>query len=441
MTGTVRQHAKPLAGLGYLVLLAVLIATSIFAYEKRLPWQDAATITLTTSTPGLELNPHSDVKFQGLRVGEVRTITSDGRSARIEMALDKGKLDLIPANVDAAIVPKTLFGEKYVDLRLPARPSSARLVAGGAIAQSTTSVEISQLFSRLVPVLQALEPAQLSVVLTSLATALDGRGEELARTFNQLQEFLGEVDPHLETFTHDIGQFAKTSEVYARATPDLVKLLDASAGISSELLVPKEKSFAAFLDQVSGTSKDVKQVLATNTVNLIKLSGRSRPVLKVLAEYSSALPCFLEGLHTADILANHAIGGEGPFTKLMIDVIVQNKPYTYPDDLASNPTSDGNNANLPFDVPSWKPHCPEFSSEVLALKDIAPNEQLLDGLTFDPAQQDTSATPSPAAVEEARAALARALAAQQMGVAQDQVPGYAELLVNPLLADGEVEVK
>jgi phospholipid/cholesterol/gamma-HCH transport system substrate-binding protein len=437
-----RKHSKPLAGIAYLALLVLLVTLSIKAFEKDLPWQSAATVTLRTATPGLELNPHSDVKFEGLRVGEVRSINSDGRTATIELALDNDKLHLIPANIDAAIVPKTLFGEKFVDLRLPTSPSSARLAAGGEITQSTTSVEIGALFSKLVPVLDALKPQQLSVILNSLAQALDGRGTELAGGLNQLKSFLVKVDPHLDTFTREIGQFAKTADIYARSAPDLLRILDSTAGISRELLIPHEKDFSAALDQVIATSDDTKHVLAQNAANLIRLSGRSRAVLALLDQYSGALPCFLKGLHTFDILSDQAIGARGPFTNLIVDVISNNGPYTNPGDLPSNPKSDGNNANLPVPLPGFAPHCPQFSAEVLALKDAAPNSMPLTGTALNAhSTPAAAAAPSDQAVTEARNALARALAAQALGVPQDQVPGFASLLVAPMLTDGRVTVR
>lgn len=419
-----REHSKVISGLAYIALIVVLITLSIKAFEKKLPWQAAATVTLRTATPGLELNPHSDVKLQGLRVGEVKRIDSDGRTATIELAIEKDKLDLIPSNIDAAIVPKTLFGEKFVDLRLPQQPSTSRLIAGGEIQQSTTSVEIGELFSNLVPVLDALKPEQLSVILNSLAQAVDGRGATLARSLDQLQRFLVKVDPHLETFTRDIALFARTTDLYADSAPEILQLLDAAAGISRELLIPQETQFSDVLDQVIETSGDTEQVLATNAENLVRLSGRSRAVLALLEEYSSALPCFLKGLHTFSILSNQAIGTRGPFTNLIIDVVSNNAPYTNPVDLPGTDGNDANNDELPPGVTSWEPHCPRFTDEVLALKDVPPNSQPFNGTAIDPP----------------RAVLARALAARSLGVPMAEVPGYADLLLAPMLSEGEVSV-
>jgi phospholipid/cholesterol/gamma-HCH transport system substrate-binding protein len=444
-----RRHSKPLAGLAYLALIACLVMTSVAAFNKALPWQGAATVVLTTASPGLELNPHSDVKLQGLRVGEVRRITSNGRTAEIELAVDHDKLELIPANIDAAIVPKTLFGEKFVDLRLPKAPASARLAAGGVIQQSTTSVEIGAVFSDLVPVLEALKPEQLSVVLNSLAQALDGRGQTLARTLDQLQAFLARVDPHLQTFAEDIALLGRTADVYADGAPDLLEVLSATAGISRELLLPEEQELGEFLDQVIATGDRTTDVLRHNAANLIRLSGRARPVLDLLHQYSKVLPCLLKGLHTVDILGNQTIGARGPFTNLIVDVIGNNGGYTNPADLPSNPSSEANNANLPDLVPGWAPHCPQFSAEVLALKDAAPNSMPLQGTALDVPKPRSSidqarpgsASTSTSAVDEARRALARAIAARSLGVAPDEVPAYVGLLLDPMLSDGEVRVR
>jgi len=442
MSDLSRTHAKPLLGVAYLVVVALLIAASILIYRKDMPWQGAVRVTLTTTTPGLELNPLSDVKLQGVRVGEVRRITSDGRFAVVEIAVDPDRVDLIPANVDAAIVPKTLFGEKYVDLLIPDSPSKDRLGDGDVIRQSTTSVEIGTLFSKLVPILHALEPEKLSVVLSSLADALNGRGHTIAAVLRQLDEFLGRVDPHLTTFTHDLHQLATTTDVYADAAPELIRVLSASAGISRELLVPREQQLADLLHQVTDTADTTAAVLRKNAQRLITLSGRSRPVLAVLNEYADNLSCLLRSLHLVDTLGNQSVGARGPFVNLAVDLVAQQKPYTYPADLPSNPSSDAHVTNLPSSAPSFAPHCAQFAPYIYKLKDAAPYSQPLGGAPIVPGDEAVAERSAPldAAVQEATEALSRAIAAQLLGVPQEKVPGYAELLLAPMLSDGKVDV-
>ncbi|MDT7557370.1 MAG: phospholipid/cholesterol/gamma-HCH transport system substrate-binding protein, partial [Pseudonocardiales bacterium] len=169
-------RAKPVIGLVYLLVLIGLVGLCVVAYQRAFPWQRMVPVTLTTAQAGLQLNPRSDVKLKGIVVGQVDSITSDGRQATLHLSLDPAMTHLVPADVDASIVPKTLFGEKQVNLIPPPGGSATPIAAGDVIRQSSTSVEIGELYTNLQGVLETLQPAQLSLALNSLADALAGRG-------------------------------------------------------------------------------------------------------------------------------------------------------------------------------------------------------------------------------------------------------------------------
>ena len=76
---------------------------------------------------------------RGVRVGEVRQITADGTGARLVLAIEPGMVPQLPANITAEMLPTTLFGERYVDLLIPGRPSARRLVAGSVIRQNRSA--------------------------------------------------------------------------------------------------------------------------------------------------------------------------------------------------------------------------------------------------------------------------------------------------------------
>ncbi len=279
----------------------------------------------------------------------------------------------MPADVDAAIVPKTLFGEKYVDLLAPALTDGAETIADGAvITQSTTATELGDIYATLVPLLRAIDPAQLSTVLTTLARTLDGRGEQLGRTISQSSDFLAELNPRLDVVQRDLVDLTRTLEIYDGAAPDLLSTLADTAGISRELLVPSEARLAGLLDTLVTTSDQATDVVDENSDAIIRLTGRVRPLLALLATYSGSLACSLDGLHTLDKLGNQVTGARGPFTLLNVDLLLQGDPYVYPRDLPSNPDSEANNANLPDIVPSWDPHCPRFGRLTRQVKDAAP---------------------------------------------------------------------
>ena len=79
-------------------------------------------VTLDTSTVGLQLPEKADVKVRGVIVGQVTKMQSKGQGAVLELGIKPEQIGSIPANVSAAILPKTLFGEKFVELDHPQGP-------------------------------------------------------------------------------------------------------------------------------------------------------------------------------------------------------------------------------------------------------------------------------------------------------------------------------
>ena len=435
-----RAHSRPLLGLVYLIVVALLVTLSVQIYRKATPWQRVVEVSLRTRVPGLELNPHSDVKFQGVLVGEVREVTTDGRFATIHLAIDPDHVKLIPGDVDAAIVPKTLFGEKYVDLRARAGSEQvARIADGDAIKQSTTSVELGLIFDRLVPILQTLRPDQLSTVLTNLADALDGRGEAIAATLRNTDEFLQRLDPSLATLVHDVEALGDTADIYADAAPDLLTVLGNAARISQEQLVPDERKLAAFLDTITGTADTTSSVLRRNGADLITLTGRARPVLELLDYYAPELPCILKTLRVGDELLNRATAARGSMIGLTLELLATQAPYENPKDLPGRADNDTHPNNLPSMVPNWKPHCPQLPKRVLGLGPTKPYS--LDPYSSAVGAKPSAATPQASAPEVSRGRLASALAAHSMGQPAAITPGFAGMLMEPMLTDGQVVVQ
>src|SRR5205814_5685678 len=127
-----------------------------------------------------------------------------------------------------AFIPKTLFGDRYIALQIPANPAPQHLRAGDVIGQdkSTKAVELEAALEHLLPVLQAVQPEKLSSTLTAISTALDGRGKQLGDTLSDLGKLVGELNPQLPQLQHDVAALAEFSDHLNGAAPDLVNALD-----------------------------------------------------------------------------------------------------------------------------------------------------------------------------------------------------------------------
>src|ERR1700753_738652 len=105
--------------------VAMIAVTTLLATFCILQFNQAFTTTVPVSMhiqrAGLQLLNGSDVKMRGLIVGSVKSINSNGDGAVIELALNPKYVKDIPQNVQADLIPKTVFGEKYVNLVTPAQ--------------------------------------------------------------------------------------------------------------------------------------------------------------------------------------------------------------------------------------------------------------------------------------------------------------------------------
>ena len=169
------------AGVAFVLALALLVGLSVATFQKV--FTSVVKVTLMAERIGNQLQSDSDVKIRGLIVGEVRSITSTGKGARIELALQPDQVAGIPVNVSARILPKTLFGERFVDLVIPASPSPKPIAEGDTIGQdhSSVAIELEQVFDNLLPLLRTVKPEKLAATLNALATALDGQRGQPSR--------------------------------------------------------------------------------------------------------------------------------------------------------------------------------------------------------------------------------------------------------------------
>lgn len=290
---------RVLQGLAFVLVLVLLVALAIAKYTGF--FRSGVPVTLKVDRAGTQLADRADVKVRGLIVGQVSSISTDGSGATIQMSIDPDKVELIPADVTARLLPKTLFGEKFVSLVPPARPSAARLHAGEVIGEdrSRSAMEVEQVLDDLLPLLQDVEPQQLATTLGALSQALQGRGTELGQTLVRLDTLLDGINPSLPDLKADISQLADFSQNLSDAAPDLLNALN-DFTVTSRTIVEKRDGLAQLFSSLTGASDDLRGFLDANGDTLISLASSSRPTLKTLARYAPEYPCLFGQL--ADLI-------------------------------------------------------------------------------------------------------------------------------------------
>jgi phospholipid/cholesterol/gamma-HCH transport system substrate-binding protein len=426
MTTNWRPLRLQLVGIVFLVIIALLVWLSIAVYDKA--FTPVSMVSLTTSSAGNELHVHADVKVRGVIVGEVRSISSTGDGAVLTLALQPDKVRLLPANVSAELLPTTLFGERYVDLVLPADPAPARLTNGSAIAEDRTgsAIELDKLLDDLLPTLEAVQPQKLSVTLTAVSQALDDRGAELGRTLAQLGDYLGKLDPQLPALDKDITNLVKVADEYDRATPDIISAFH-DLTTTANTVVAQQHQLLDLYSTVTTAAGTVTDFLRDNQNTLIRLNADSRHTLALLARYSSEFPCTLQALVAFEPAVDKVLGKgtHQPGLHITAKVLPSKGPYL--------PGKD-----TPVYGDALGPHCYPIGRPF-------PGITLHDGTTSTPLAHDSHgnlvAQPAAAVNSASENELITELASSSVGTPAAGLPNWTSVLLGPIYRGTEVTVK
>ncbi|GAA5129940.1 MCE family protein [Pseudonocardia adelaidensis] len=286
---------RRLQGLLFVAVLVALVALSVGEYAGA--FDRGVPVTLQVDRVGTQLAEKADVKVRGLDVGKVTAVTTKGDTATVAMSIDPDKVDLIPANVSAQLIPKTLFGERYVALVLPDGPKGPPLAAGDVIPmdRSASARELERVLDGLLPLLTAVEPQELATTLGAMSQALEGRGENLGQTLVRLQQLTSGLRPAIPDLQADITELADFAHNLDKAAPDLLDALE-DFTVTSRTVVEQRAQLRELLTSVTGASDDLRAFLDANGENIISLADSARPTLATLARYAPEFPCLFNQL-------------------------------------------------------------------------------------------------------------------------------------------------
>ncbi|WGL53041.1 MCE family protein [Nocardioides sp. BP30] len=286
-------------GLGYLLVVVAFLASVVLIYNKA--FTHRSDITLTTSSMGNALQKGSDVKYHGVPVGEVSAIAPTQSGARLTLALEPSVVKTLPADTTALLLPKTLFGERYVDLVAPSSSSPGGLAAGATIAQDSSdeAVQLQDVFDHLLPLLQALEPQKLQATLGELAAMLRGEGDAIGDNLASWADYFHKINPDVPQLADDFASLGKVADTYADAVPDLLDALDTMT-TTSHTLVQEQTQLSSVFANVLTASDITTGFMDDNSQTITVLSKQSRKALQAVAPYASEFPCLLKA--TADFV-------------------------------------------------------------------------------------------------------------------------------------------
>jgi phospholipid/cholesterol/gamma-HCH transport system substrate-binding protein len=394
-------------------------------------------VTLQTSRIGLQLPERADVKVRGVIVGEVLDFQPTADGAQITLGLYPDEVGTIPSNVTGSILPKTLFGEKYVSLEIPAAPDSSHIVAGDVIHRTDVSIEVEEVLADIYPLLTTVQPADINRTLNAIATALEGRGNKIGENIQVLDAYLKRINPQIPALIADLRLTSKVSNVYAGAMPQIAQILRNTVTTGNTLKGREARLRQLFVD-VSAFSDTATTFLADNGDNIIRLGQVSAASTAVFAKYAPEYPCLLKGIVKAGKLQAQAFRG---FTLHINLETLPNQPLAYtPADRPRNGDKRGPHCgslpNPPWTQSNPWTNVPNVNDGVDSSTGKG-TDRVAPGFANGPVYADGSGY----AGSPQESAILKTMLGPALGLSADDVDDLAVLLIAPMARGAEVSLR
>lgn len=426
--------SKKFLGIAFLALLVLGVFATYAVFTKK--YKDYDEVTLQTSKIGLQLPNRADVKIRGVIVGEVLDFDTTPEGATVTLGIFPEDRDLIPEDVTGSILPKTLFGEKFVSLLIPKRPEAAQVPAievGAVISPTRVATEVEEVLSDLLPFLEAVQPAELNMTLNAIATALEGRGDQLGNNIETVNAFLKKMNPQIPALVEDLRLTSLTADIYVDILPDLAQILDDSV-VTFNTLEGREDKLSNLFNDVASFSDTARTFLNENGDNITRLGELSETQLRVFARYSTGFPCLLRGIVRAGSFQAEA------FRNFTLHIVLETIPrqpraYTVADQPRFGENRGPNCLNLPKSPGSQENPIniqPDFDDGVdeptgKGTSRPGPSFALPAGTGFDGSPEETE--------------IIKGMLAPSMGVTPAEVSDLGALLLAPMTRGAEVEYR
>jgi phospholipid/cholesterol/gamma-HCH transport system substrate-binding protein len=415
-------------GVAFILMLLAGVWFTYAIFSKK--FTDYDEVTLQTSTIGLQLPSRADVKVRGVIVGEVLGFDANAEGAQVTLGIYPDEIDTIPENVTGSIVPKTLFGEKYVALEIPEDPSPQPIAAGATIERTEVAIEVEKVLSDLYPLLRTVQPADLNMTLNAMATALEGRGDQLGENLEVVDSYLRRINPQIPELVEDLRLTAQVSDTYAEVMPQIADIIDDTVTTTGTLEDREDKLNALFQD-ISSFSDTARAFLDDNGDNMIRLSEIGDEQFGVFAKYAGEYACLTKGIVNAGKLQAEAFRG------FMLHIVLetlpnQPRPYGPQDKPHFGEDRGGDCLHLP--TPPWSQsnpvrHQPDFDDGV--------DEPTGKGTSRVVPNQYFRTTVGTGSEND----LLRSLLGPALGVSASDVPDLGLLLVGPMARGAEVSLR
>ncbi|MFZ1174847.1 MAG: MCE family protein [Mycobacterium sp.] len=332
------RRGPPYKTVGLMTIVVMGLVGLLLYLQFRGDLTPTTKLTMVAARAGLVMDPGSKVTYNGVQIGRVSSIseiTRDGKpAAKVVLDITPKYVQMIPANVAAAVKATTVFGNKYVALSSPRSPATQSITPSTEIDATSVTTEFNTLFETLTSIAEKVDPVKVNLTLSAAAQALTGLGENFGASLINGNAILDDVNPQMPTIHTDIQRLAALGETYANASPDLWDALDHAVTTARTLDRQQGELDAALLAAagLGNTGADVfargGPYLQRGAVDLVNTS-------QLLDEYSPEIFCTIRNFHDVAPKVYADLGNNGYSLGAHSGGSIAGapNPYIYPENL------------------------------------------------------------------------------------------------------------
>jgi len=283
-------------------VVTVLVLGLLSAVFAR-PGPERLRLVAEFNRAGLNIREGDEVRLRGYPVGRIESIETDRRdfTARYVLAIDPAVK--VAADSGARVVPKTLFGDKYVELD-PAEPGGATLGDGDVITMERTAQvsELEGLIDQLTVAFEAANPAALGASLSAFASGL-GDGGDLRRLSEGFRAGGEEVAARREEIHRLLRAMPGLATSFREGTDDFVSAAT-DLGAVMELLGESDGELRQMLAENADLLTRASRLVGDPKFGRIVSDGLTLTDIVIqhpgqVRQYLAGVPVYLEGLADA----------------------------------------------------------------------------------------------------------------------------------------------
>ena len=240
---------------------------------------------------GQGLREGGDVKLRGVLVGRIGPLERiEEGDCRVGLNLFPESIEQIPANAGAEIRAKTVFGEKWVELIYPEDPDDDAIAAGDLIPKDRTldPIEVETILDTGLPLLEAVDPENLSAALEALAEGFDGQEDDAITAIREGIQALRPLNEDKALLAEGIDQLEKSSDVLDDVDEDLLEALDNLDSVN-EFTVSNSALIEENLNRAPILLDELSLLFETRFGDLTKLVDRGATVIGLISSRTKDL--------------------------------------------------------------------------------------------------------------------------------------------------------